>query len=222
MDKPLPLILASQSPRRRQLLALGGYLFTPLTVDADEDVRNGELPDVYTQRVSRLKAHLAATKIDYPAVIIAADTTVADGDSILGKPATAGEARAILHHLRGRVHRVYTAVHLFDTATRREQSELAITEVKMRTYNDAEVDAYIDSGDPFDKAGSYAIQNATFSPVENISGCYSNVVGLPLCHLLRSLRRWNILPAEDTPAACQKHHQITCPVFNDILGTATD
>ena len=153
------------------------------------------------------------------ALILAADTTVADGDTILGKPADADEARAMLRRLRGRVHQGYTALTLLDTATGRSVTEVAETHVPMRDYTDAEIEAYIASGDPFDKAGSYAIQNAQFHPVAGLRGCYANVVGLPLCHLIRALRAFDIKPpADDVPQRCQLHHAYDCDVTDDILG----
>lgn len=212
------LVLASNSPRRRELLALAGFEFEQLSVDIDESVRPDEKPGTYTLRVSLEKAQAARQLVaDDTATIITADTTVADGETILGKPVDAAEAEAMLRQLRDRVHQVYTAL----AVVRGEQfvQELASTDVQMRPYANSEIAAYIDSGDPFDKAGGYAIQNRAFDPVAAIEGCYANVVGLPLCHLVKVLRQFDISPAVDVPAACQQANYIDCPVYSDILAS---
>jgi len=115
------------------------------------------------------------------------------------------------------VHQVYTALTLVDAATGRRVTEVAVTNVPMRDYTDDEIDAYIASGDPFDKAGSYAIQNTSFHPAESLRGCYANVMGLPLCHLLRALRAFSVVPQADVPLLCQHQLQYDCDVTGDIL-----
>ena len=135
----------------------------------------------------------------------------------LGKPADADEARRMLVSLRGRIHQVYTALAVFNPLSGEMVTELAATAVPMRNYTDAEIEAYIATGDPFDKAGSYAIQHPEFKPVEELSGCYANVVGLPLCHLVRTLRGFNIQPLTDVPSACQRTLNYQCPVYGPIL-----
>jgi septum formation protein len=211
------IILASGSPRRRELLGLTGLAFTLAKADIDETPQPGEAAADYTLRLSREKAHAVQATVTDNALILAADTTVADGDTILGKPADADEARAMLWRLRGRVHQVHTALTLIDTASGRSVSETAVTNVPMRDYSDDEIEAYITGGDPFDKAGGYAIQNAGFHPVAALSGCYANVVGLPLCHLTRALRAFGIMPGEDVPQRCQQHHDYVCDVTGEIL-----
>jgi MAF protein len=210
-------ILASKSPRRRDLLSLLDFEFEVRSADVDEREFLGEHPAAYTQRVSLMKAKAIAATMNQPALILSADTTVADGEQILGKPADPDQAYAMLDQLRGRAHQVYTAITLLDTATSQRRQDLAVTRVVMRDYTDAEIHEYIQSGDPFDKAGSYAIQNAEFSPVDHIEGCYANVVGLPLCHVLRCLNQWKMTVEVDVPAVCQQAHAITCPVYEDIL-----
>ncbi len=123
----------------------------------------------------------------------------------------------MLARLRGVMHTVTTAVSLLDTRTGQHLSELASSPVRMRPYSDAEIAAYVASGDPFDKAGAYAIQHAGFHPVERFDHCYANVMGLPLCHLTRLLTRVGLPPAVDVPAACQRHTGYTCPVYERIL-----
>lgn len=215
-------ILASSSPRRRELLSLAGLPFEVAPVEVDESRLPGEPPPDYVTRLSQLKARRAAQTIDSPALILAADTIVAlDGD-LLGKPRDADEARAMLTSLRGRTHHVYSAITLLETPGGRDLTDLAATEVPMRAYSDAEIDAYVASGDPFDKAGAYAIQHRGFNPVARMDGCFASVMGLPLCHLLRSLRAMNY--AHDAtlahlPNACQSHLDYACPVTEAILGS---
>jgi septum formation protein len=214
------IILASGSPRRRELLGLTGLPFKVAQADIDETPHPGEPAVEYTARLSREKARAVMASVTENALILAADTTVVDGDTILGKPTDPGEAWAMLERLRGRVHQVCTALTLIDTASGRSVTEVAVTDVPMRRYTQVEMEAYIDSGDPFDKAGGYAIQNAGFHPVEGLSGCYANVVGLPLCHLLRALRELGIAPDGDVPLRCQQHHHYACDVTGEILGNS--
>ncbi|NDJ75593.1 MAG: septum formation protein Maf [Chloroflexi bacterium] len=211
------IMLASASPWRRELLALTGLRFEQTPVDIDETPHPGEAANTYTARLSQEKAAAAVALAMDDVLVLAADTTVADGDLILGKPATAVEARDMLTRLRGRKHQVYTAVTLVDTVTGQQVTEVATTDVPMRAYSDAEIEAYIASGDPFDKAGGYAIQHAGFHPANLTSGCYANVMGLPLCHLVRVLHRFGIAPTADVPLRCQQFHPYDCDVTSDIL-----
>lgn len=216
-DADRPLVLASQSPRRRALMSVAGYTFLTRTADVDETPRPGEAPADYTLRLSRQKARAVAGDVPARALVIAADTTVAFDGELLGKPATAAEARHTLQQLRGQPHQVYTAISVLDAASGALAQDLATTDLQMRPYSEAEIEAYIATGDPFDKAGSYAIQHPDFAPVAAITGCYANVVGLPLCHLTRTLRRFGIQPTADVPAACQQANDIECPVYEEIL-----
>ncbi len=216
------LILASASPRRRQLLALGGWSFEVRAVAADETPLPGEPPDVFVRRMSVTKAELAAASLNGAApeaVLIASDTTVVADGLILNKPADVREATAMLTRLRGRDHEVLTAVTVLDLANGRADTDLARSRVPMRAYSDAEIAAYVASGDPLDKAGAYAIQHPAFQPVERarFRDCFANVMGLPLCHVLRRLRTLGLDAATDLPAACQRFIPYTCPVFESIL-----
>ena len=185
------LILASSSPRRRQLLSQMGLDFDIIKPAIDEARREGEAPLDYAQRLSREKAEAVAAALDVsPALILSADTIVvlasdvagiAENGELLEKPRDAADARRMLRALRARAHQVITAI----TLKRTGQAEHIITRhacttVTMRDYSEDEIAAYIESGDPFDKAGAYAIQNEVFHPVARIDGSYSNVVGLPL------------------------------------------
>jgi septum formation protein len=184
-------ILASGSPRRRELLASLGIAFVVLKPEIDEVQQPGERPLDYVRRLSVEKAQAVAARAAAPALVLAADTVVIlaadtigvlDGD-ILGKPSNADEARAMLKRLRGRAHIVCTAltlVRLNGSAPHHQITELTQTLVHMRDYTDGEIEAYIATGDPFDKAGSYAIQHEGFRPVARIEGSHTNVVGLPI------------------------------------------
>jgi septum formation protein len=192
----LPFILASGSPRRRELLAGLGIAFSVFKPDIDESERPGEDPVAYVRRLSREKADAVAARLTEPSAILAADTTVIFDGRILGKPSTPDEARAMLAALRDTAHTVCTALTLRRTDQPvRVQTEHTLTTVVMRPYSDAEIEAYIASGDPFDKAGGYAIQHAGFAPVARIEGSHSNVVGLPLETLTAMLTDFELLPA---------------------------
>ncbi len=211
------ILLASGSPRRRELLSLTGLQFTPVAVNIDETPLPGEPARAYTVRLSQEKARAALSLAAGHDLVLAADTTVADGEAILGKPADVAEAWAMLRRLRGRTHQVYTALTLISAATGQQVTEVAVTDVPMRPYTDAEIAAYVASGDPFDKAGGYAIQHPGFRPAVLSSGCFANVVGLPLCHLLRALRRLAQEVPADVPAACQSFFAYNCDVTERIL-----
>lgn len=211
------IILASTSPRRKVLLSLGSWPFEIAAADVDETPIAGEPPDEYVVRLAENKSRVVGENAKNGAVIIAADTTVADGSKILGKPQDAQEAQDMLYSLRSRSHQVFTGVAVFRPEDGILLTELAVTEVPMRDYSDAEVAAYIGTGDPFDKAGAYAIQHPEFRPVELLTGCYANVVGLPLCHLSRMLGKLGIQLSRDIPAACQKELVYDCQVFDAVL-----
>ncbi|MBN1565399.1 MAG: septum formation protein Maf [Anaerolineae bacterium] len=215
------LILASQSPRRRELLGLTGLPFEVITADIDETPHAGESARDYTIRLSREKACAIINSPDHTlpdhTLVLAADTTVADGDAIIGKPADAAEARSMLRQLRNRTHQVYTALTVIDATTGLGVTEIGATDVPMRDYSDDEIETYIASGDPFDKAGGYAVQNTDFNPAPTLNGCYANVMGLPLCHVIRALRAFKIVPDVDIAARCQQHIDYDCTVFDQIL-----
>jgi MAF protein len=216
-----PIVLASASPRRRDLLRLLGISFTVQAADVDETPRPGESPAELTTRLARSKAHAVSVKTDLsipstaspdisrphispgygdscnaaahggaglrPDVVLAADTVVVLNDQILNKPVDDAEAVAMLNALRGRVHRVLTGMALA-VAGEIRWSDVVETTVWMRTYGDDEIERYVRSGIPLDRAGAYGIQDADFGPVERIEGCLSNVVGLPLCRVRQALR----------------------------------
>lgn len=190
------LVLASASPRRRELLALLGLEFEVQPVDVEEVFR-GSLPGLEARRLAREKAE-AARLLEPEAPILAADTIVVLDGLILGKPRDADEARAMLLGLRGRTHDVITAVALLPRGERAALARQPLTRVTMRSYTDDEIAASIARGDPFDKAGAYAIQDEGFQPAESFDGCYCNVVGLPLWPVIEMLRKSGVAsPAGD-------------------------
>jgi septum formation protein len=214
------LILASASPRRRELLALSGLPFEIQSADAVEIPEPGESPADFVRRMSAVKAQLVADRVrGNGALIIGADTVVAIDNEILGKPAGRQQAREMLWRLRGRVHEVLTGLSVLDTASGKIYTDLARSAVPMREYAEAELAAYVATGDPLDKAGAYAIQHPDFHPVDEarFTDCFANVMGLPLCALLRRLRALGVQPPVDLPAACQRFIPYTCPVFEAIL-----
>lgn len=191
------LYLASQSPRRRQLLAQIGVEPALLLPGDDEDaealeaLRDGELPAAYVQRVTRAKLQAAVARLKArglpPAPVLCADTTVALGRRILGKPADAADARATLAALSGRTHRVLTAVALHDG--RRTHAALNVSRVRFHALPPSVIDAYVAGDEPFGKAGSYAIQGALAGWIAHIDGSHSGIMGLPLFETAQLLRR---------------------------------
>ena len=147
------LVLASNSPRRKELLALGDWVFTVYAVDIDESPLLGEHPKDYVERLAKRKAHYATDKFSVGDIVIAADTTVADGDNILGKPADNREAEQMLRRLRGCTHQVFTAVAVVEASGDDMISEICETAVPMRSYSDEELSAYIATGDPLYPTG---------------------------------------------------------------------
>jgi len=212
-----PWILASNSPRRRELLNLFGRGFAVHPADVDETLLFGEAPGVYVSRLAEKKA-LAAAALSLPtSLILASDTTVADGNQILGKPADEAEAFEMLTRLRNRSHQVYTAICLYAPTQEKMVMELCVSNVPMRSYSNEEIEVYIRSGDPMDKAGGYAIQNKDFHPVEEFRGCFASVMGLPLCHLTRAFRKFGEEIKIDVPIACQNHLNYDCPIHTAVL-----
>jgi septum formation protein len=215
-EEPL-LILASNSPRRKQLLSLGGWTYSIAVADVDESLRPGEAPGDYVLRLAEAKARKTAENAHPENVVIAADTTVVDGDDILGKPRDEGEAVHMLKRLRGHTHQVFTGFALLRVSDNQTITDLTVTDVPMREYSDDELDAYVQTGDPLDKAGAYAIQHAHFRPVENLTGCYASVMGLPLCRLTYLLERFDISPKAEVGYRCQTELQYDCPISSAIL-----
>lgn len=192
------LILASASPRRRDLLDQLGVTYTSEPADIDESQRVGELPSDYVQRMAQEKARAVAALYPAPAfVVLSADTTVVLDDTVLGKPSDTEDAMSILTSLSGRWHTVLTAVCLIGADGM--QCEVVETRVEFATLSLARCEAYLATTEPWDKAGAYGIQGLGGAFVRAIRGSYTNVVGLPLWETLRLLSAHGI-PTALTPA----------------------
>jgi septum formation protein len=220
VDLSFELILASASPRRRELLGVLGISFRVAAADVDERAGPDELPEALVTRLAETKALTVARRAVVAShlrhgidsrptdpLVLAADTEVEWQGSVLGKPADAASARAMLTELRGRPHRVLTGLALAQD-DRIVWSSVVQTTVWMRAYGDDEIERYVASGRPLDKAGAYGIQDGGFQPVARIEGCYTNVVGLPLCEVRRALTRslvsgaWSLTPVRDAVDLC--------------------
>ena len=187
------VVLASSSPRRRELVSELSLDVESLSPNGYEGPPSpGESPEDYTLRMAADKSGQGAA-LRAGAVVIGADTCVVFRGDILGKPADAAEAVSTLRRLRGEEHSVVTGLYVRGAGCGEEprasvaKSASRSTRVWMRNCSDEEIDHYVASGSPFDKAGSYAIQDSDFRPVDRIEGCYFNVVGLPLCTLVEAL-----------------------------------
>jgi MAF protein len=211
------ILLASNSPRRKELLSLGNLPFEILVSNTDESLQSGESPAQYVLRLAEAKAWAVSGKARAEHVIIGSDTSVVMDGDILGKPADQEEARSMLKRLQNRSHEVYTAIAVLRVSDQKLITDLCITSVPMRDYSDAEIDAYVNTGDPLDKAGAYAIQHAQFKPVASMSGCYASVMGLPLCHVMKTLRQFDIHFDASLPHNCQTLLKYDCPVSESIL-----
>jgi septum formation protein len=211
------LILASNSPRRRQLLALGGWMFGLDIADVDETRLPAEAPADYVRRLAEAKARAVLPRAREEHIIIGADTTVVIDGDVLGKPADGQDARQMLTRLRGRMHQVFTGISVLRASDGRVWTEVVITDVPMRAYSNEEIERYIESGDPMDKAGAYGIQNPNFQPVESMAGCYASVMGLPLCSLSVLLRQAGVPPRADVARNCQATLNYQCPVYRSFL-----
>ncbi|MBP7228553.1 MAG: septum formation protein Maf, partial [Longilinea sp.] len=173
----------------------------------------------YVSRLAQEKARAASAYALPKWLVLGVDTVVVDGEELLGKPTDEADARRMLRQLRGRTHRVCSAVALYDPQQDQLWQDVYCSEVPMRAYDDDEIEAYLKTGDPFDKAGAYAIQHPGFHPVETFADCYACVVGLPLCHLARLLKQAGRLPQLGVPLACRVMLGYRCSVFPQILGT---
>lgn len=181
------LILASASPRRRELLARLALAFTVMPADIDEQPLPAEAPRAYVRRIALAKAQHVARQCPGD-VVLGADTTVVLDEQILGKPHTAEAARHMLRRLGGRRHTVLTAVAVVRQERRVVRLDVVSTRVQFRPIPEADIERYVATGEPFDKAGGYAIQGGGAAFVASVDGCYTNVVGLPLQRTTALLR----------------------------------
>lgn len=179
------LVLGSASPRRKELLAALGFQFRVEKPDVEEKRQAGERPEDYVARNARLKTEAVAERLQGPHLVICADTIVAIGEQVYEKPNDPAHAIAMLRELTGRSHTVWTGLSVAMTGSKpRVVTRLVKTTVTLRPTSEAAIKAYVATGEPLDKAGSYAIQGQGGYMVERIDGSYSNVVGLPLHELI--------------------------------------
>ena len=202
----MKIILGSQSPRRRQLITLLAQNVETRAADVDEESVSGATPAEDALVTARLKVTAIVAELQAEGatdfVVVGSDTNVALVERILQKPLSKAEANEMLHALRAVAHQVHTAivVQRFDGV---EVSEVSTSDVYMRDYSEAEIAAYIATGDPMDKAGGYAIQHPTFVPVSHWEGCFAGIMGLSLCTTARLLRQVGVELDEAVPNACQ-------------------
>lgn len=186
------LILASKSPRRKYLLEQAGLTFSIIPSDFDERTVTISEPDAYVKKLAEAKASDISEQ--HPASwIIGADTIVLIDNRILGKPGSNAEARSMLKQLSGKTHQVLTGYCICCKNKNTVYSETAKTDVHFKSLSNAEIDWYIQSGEPFDKAGAYAIQGIGTFLVKRINGSYTNVVGLPVCEVIEYLMAQGVL-----------------------------
>jgi septum formation protein len=194
----LKFILASASPRRRELLGSIGLDFEVIPSHVPEVRESGEAPEEYVARLSRDKA--AAIANEHPGRwVIAADTTVLLGEQLLEKPVDAADAMRMLGTIAGKTHVVYTGVTLQNLASGYRDTRVAESEVRMLPLSDRDVEWYVATGEPLDKAGAYAVQGIGAMFIDSIHGSYTNVVGLPLATLFQMLRKAGIDPLSRNP-----------------------
>ncbi len=193
MTPTSPLILASASPRRKELLTITGINFETQPSQVDETILPGESASSYVVRLARAKADWLA-KRNPGSWILAADTIVVLGERIMGKPMNRSQAREMLENLSGRRHEVLTGYCLLNRKRQQCAYDYARTEVEFRKLTPADIETYLDSNEPIDKAGAYAIQGRGAAFVSKINGSYTNVVGLPLVEVIELLKRFNLIP----------------------------
>ena len=196
-----PITLASSSPRRIDILNDAGIPFNVIWPEGDEDLPGGR-PEDHVQILALNKATQVAATLNR-GLVIAGDTVVVDGSTVLGKPADQEAALSMLAGLRGKLHHVITGVAVVDAATMESTTGVKTSWVRMRNYTDKEARTFVESGEALDKAGAYAVQDELFHPAEYVEGCYFNVVGLPLCLTVDLLRQMGADVSEVTlPQGC--------------------
>ena len=184
---PDEIILASSSPRRSYILERANVLAKVVPSGTDENMTKYKTPEKQVQALALEKANAVAFYAQR-GLVLGADTLVVDGQVVIGKPQDQSDALAILQRLRGRTHKVFTGIAAVNAGSSQTATALVTSLVKMRSYSLSEMEAYVDSGAALDKAGAYGIQDNEFNPVEQVKGCYLNVMGLPLCETVTLLR----------------------------------
>jgi MAF protein len=209
MLKQPKIVLASASPRRRELLSALGLEFEIHPSHINEDPLEGETPLETQIRVTLAKARATNSDANLEQIIIACDTTVLLNGEMLNKPLNEEDAWSMLRRLRNQVHEVQSCIVV--KRGEEESVDVVTSQVLMRDYTDEEIASYIASGDPFDKAGSYAVQHEAFHPVAEIRGCPLNVIGLALCRL-----RERVHELPDCAQTCASYFGEPCPTQLDI------
>jgi septum formation protein len=204
------LVLASGSPRRRELLARLGLPFTVVVSNEPEPLLEGISPREQTVQLALRKARAVAFTQSV-GWILGADTIVVLDGEILGKPADPADAVTMLQRLRGRDHEVYTGLALVNAATGKEHTTSVPALVTMRDYDDAEIAAYVGTGEPLDKAGAYGIQGGGGTLVARYDGCFNTIVGLPLCGVATLLGRAGFSLSPEP--ACRRPDGTACPAW---------
>lgn len=210
------LILASASPRRKALLNLLNFPFAIQVADVDEDLIRDRDPVINVKRRAQLKAYGLKFSAPTEAIVLAADTTVAIDGMMLNKPVDPAEAKSMLQRLRGRQHQVHTAMALLNVQSGEMVTDVDSAEVYMRPYSDTEIEAYIATGDPMDKAGAYAIQHPVFTPAAKLEGCYLTVMGLSVCRLMGLLAQFSIVVSVNKYEIQQTHQGHNCPLLTSL------
>jgi len=199
------------------MLNWAGWQLETTSSNGDESMLESEAPEQYVRRVAELKSRMDLSNASDSDIIISADTIVVFDEKILGKPKDARDAAEMLVSLRAKEHWVMTAIVVRRADQKNARLELCRSKVRMRAYSDAEIQSYIDTGDPLDKAGAYAIQDKNFHPAQDFAGCMASVMGMPLCHLERLLRRSRDYEWTNWPSICQKKLEYTCPITNRVM-----
>lgn len=196
------LILASQSPRRKELLEQAGLFFRVVHSDMDEDSVTADTPGALAEILALAKAEIVS--LEYPEDwVLAADTLVVVGHHVLGKPKNPEESRAMLAMLSGITHQVITGVALLNRAAQTRKAYAVSTDVRFKTLSEAEMAWYADTDEPYDKAGGYAIQGLAAHFIRTICGSYTNVMGLPICEVMESLAAVGVLPVCSEETGCE-------------------
>jgi MAF protein len=213
-------ILASQSARRRELIKLCGYPFNSMVAEVDEASVSHPNPAQDCIKTAQLKAGAIFDQIADPrekrTIVVAADTTVALDGETLGKPRDEEDAYQMLAALRDRTHEVHTGVVVIDLDSGKELVGSHTAVVTMRRYTDGEINDYVATGDPLDKAGAYAIQNCKFKPVVKLHGCFLGVMGLSICHLLQLLEQLDLPNLSNLADLNAAHRRYLCPEYDKI------
>ena len=213
-------ILASRSPRRRELIQLLGYPYEAISADVDETQVTHADPATNVILTAQLKADAITSQLSIQpqerVLVIAADTAVSFADDMLGKPIDTSDARRMLRMLRGQNHEVHTGLVVQDVRTGRSIRDVHTAMVTMRHYRDEELEAYLATGDPLDKAGAYAIQHPEFRPVAELQGCFGGVMGLSICHLLQILAQFELPRKASLMAVGAMHARYFCPLYSTL------